>query len=69
MGMDGRGHGGGGAENVSDGVPQGGDNGLPSRRVPGEGRDEDGDTRALLEKACAGHNHHTGGGEPPPPVM
>ena len=29
---------GGGAENVSDGVPQGGDNGLPSRRVPREGR-------------------------------
>ena len=53
MGMDGSGHGRGGAANVSDGVPQGGDNGMPSRRVPGEGGDEDGDARALLEEARA----------------
>ena len=54
--MDGRGHGGGGGTtDVSNGVPKGGDKGLPSRRVPGEGGDEDGDARALLEKARAGH--------------
>ena len=38
MDMDGRGHGRGRrgrAANVQDGVPQGGDNGMPSRRVPG----------------------------------
>ena len=72
MGMDGRGNGRGkrGREaNVQDGVPQGGDNVVPSRRVTVEGRDADGDTRALLEEACAGHYHHLGGGKPPPSKM
>ena len=49
--------------------PKGGDNGMPGRRVPGEGRDEDGDARALLEEARAGHDHHIGGGKPPPSKM
>ena len=68
MGMDGRGHGGGRGRdtNVQAGVPQGGDTGVPSRRVPREGRDTDGDTHALLEEARAGHHHHLGGGKPPP---
>ena len=67
--MDGRGHVRGGTADISDGVPQGGDKGLPSRRVPGEGGDKDGDARALLEKARAGHSHHPGGGKPPPPPV
>ena len=50
MGMEGRGHGRGGATNVSDGVPQGGDKGIPSRRVPGDGGDKDGDARALWRR-------------------
>ena len=41
--------------------PKGGDNGMPSRRVPGEGGDEDGDVRAFMEEARAGHNHQVGG--------
>ena len=49
--------------------PKGGDNGMPSRRVPGEGRDKDSDARALLEESRAGHNHHLGGGKPPPPKI
>ena len=58
MGMDGHGHGGGRRWRgtiIQAGVPQGGDNGVPSGRVPGEGRDTDGDARALLEEARAGH--------------
>ena len=72
MGVDRRGHGRGRrvrAANIYYGVPQGGDNGMPSRRVPGEGGDEDGNARALLEEARAGHNHHLGGGKPPLPKM
>ena len=38
--------------------PKGGNNGMTSQRVPGEGRDEDGDACAILEEARAGHNHH-----------
>ena len=67
--MDGRGHGRGGAADISDGVPKGGDKGLPSRRVPGEDRYEEGDEHALLEKARAGHGHHPGEGKPPPPPV
>ena len=48
---------------------QGGDNGVPSRRVPGESRDMDGAARALLEEARAGHHYHLGGGKPPPSQM
>ena len=69
MGMGGRVHGGEGRgrdTNIQAGVPQGGDNGVPSGRVPGEGRDTDGDARALLEEARAGHHHHLGGGKPTP---
>ena len=46
--------------------PKGGGNGVSSGRVPGEGRDTDGDARALLEEARAGHHYHLGGGKPPP---
>ena len=49
--------------------PKGGGNGMPSRRVPEEGRDEDGDARSLMEEARAGHYHHLGGGKPPPSKM
>ena len=69
MGMDGRGHGGGRrgrGTNIQSGVTQGGDNGVPSERVPGEGRDTDEDARALMEEERAGHHHHLGGGKPPP---
>ena len=72
MGMDGRRKGGGRrgrGTNIQAGVPQGGDNGVPSGRVPGEGRDTDGDARALLEEARAGHHYHLGGGKPPPSKM
>ena len=68
MGMDRRGHGRGrrGREtNVQAGVPQGGDNGVPSQRVTGEGRDADGDARTLLEEARTGHYHHLGWGRFP----
>ena len=69
MGMDGRSHGGGREKDLSDGVSKGRGKGLPSRRVPGEGGDEDGDARALLEKARAGHFHHPRRGKPPPPPV
>ena len=38
---------------------------MPSGRMPGKSRDTDGDARALLEKARAGHGYYTRGGEPP----
>ena len=50
-------------------VLQGGGKGVYSGRVPGEGRETDGDARALLEEARAGHHYHLGGGKPPPPQM
>ena len=60
--MDGRGYGGGGeggrATDIPAGVPQWGDKGVSSGRVPREGRDTDGDARALMEEARAGHNYH-----------
>ena len=37
--------------------------------MPGEGKDTDGDARALLEEAHAGNHYHLGGGKPPPPQM
>ena len=58
-----------GRVNVQAGVPQGGDNRVPSRRVTGEGTDTDDDARALLEEARAGYHHHLGGGKPPPSKM
>ena len=69
MDMDGCSNGEGIAKDLSDGFPKRRGKDLPSRRVPGEGRDEDGDARALLEKARAGHCHHPGGGKPPPPPV
>ena len=73
MGMDGRGHGGGGEEGETQTYrlefPKGGDNGVPSGRVPGEGRDTDGDARALLEEARAGYHYRLGGRKPPPSKM
>ena len=51
------------------GVSQGGGNGVSSGRVPGECMDTDGDARALLEEACAGHHYHLVGGKPPPSQM
>ena len=72
MDMDGRGYGGGRRGRVTDipaGVSQGKGNGVSSGRVPGEGMDTDGDARALLEEACAGHHYHLVGGKPPPSQM
>ena len=72
MDMDGRGHRGGGRgrdTNIQAGVTQGWDNGVSSGRVPGEGRDTDGDARARLEEARAGHHYHLGGGKPHPSKM
>ena len=34
-------------------------------RVPGKGRDADGDEGAFLAPACPGRRDHLGGGEPP----
>ena len=50
---------------ISDRVPQGGDEGVSSGRVSGEGRDTDGDAGAFLETACEGHSDHLGRGKPP----
>ena len=57
------------ATDISDRVPQGGDKGVSSGRVSGEGMDTDRDASALLEEARAGHSHHIGGGKPPPYQM
>ena len=55
----------GGSNNISDRVPQGGDEGVSSGRVPGKGRDTDGDEGTFLATACAGCRDHIGGGKPP----
>ena len=44
-----------GSNNISDRVPQGGDEGVSSGRVPGKGQDA---------PACPGRRDHLGGGEP-----
>ena len=71
--MDGHGYGGGGERGEPQTYrlefPKGGGKGVSSGRVPGEGRDTDGDARALLEEARAGHNYHLGGGKPLPSQM
>ena len=59
----------GGANNISDRVPQGGDKGVSSGRVPGKGRDTDGDEGAFLSTACLGRRDHLGGGKPPSSKM
>ena len=65
----GRGRRRGGANNISDRFPQGGDKGVSSGRVPGKGRDTDGDESAFLATACSGRCDHLGGGKPPSSKM
>ena len=55
----------GGANNLSDIVPQGGDKGIPSGGLPGKGRDVDGDEGKFLAQTCTGRRDHFGGGKPP----
>ena len=69
MDMDGCSNGEGRAKDISDGIPERRGKNLPSQRVPGEGGDEDGDARALLEKACARHCNHPRRGKPSSPLM
>ena len=69
MDMDGCSNRGGRAKDLSDGIPKGRGKELPSRRVPREGGDEDGDARALLEKARAGNCNHPRRGKHPSPPM
>ena len=59
----------GGANNISDSVPQGGDAGVSSGRLPGKGQDEDGDEGAFLAPACPGCHDHLEVGEPPSSKM
>ena len=61
--------GGGGANNISDRVPQGGDEGVPSGRVPGNGRNTDSDEGAFLATACSGPRDRLGRGKPPSSKM
>ena len=53
------------AKDILDRVPQGGDKGVSSGRMPGKGRDKDGDDSAFLEAARKGRRDHLGGGKPP----
>ena len=53
------------SKDISDRVPQGGDEGVSSGRMPGTGRDKDGDEGAYMETACKGRSDHIGGGKPP----
>ena len=59
----------GGDNNILDRVTQGGDEGVSSERVPGKGRDTDGDEGALLATACPGRRNHLGVGKPPSSKM
>ena len=54
---------------ISDRVPQGGDKGVSSGRMPGTGRKKAGDEGAFLETACKGRRDHLGGGKPPSSKM
>ena len=70
--MDRRGYGRermGRASDILDRVLQGGDNGVSSGRLSGEGRDTDDDVGAFLETAREGHSDHLGGGKPPSSKM
>ena len=69
MDMDGCSNGEGRAKDLSGGIPERRVKDLPSQRVPGEGGDEDGDARALLEKARAGHCNISRRGKTPSPPM
>ena len=44
----------GGADHLSDRVPQGGGEGMPSGGLPGKGWDADGDAGTFLAQACTG---------------
>ena len=57
------------AKYISDRVPQGGDKGVSSGRVPGKVRDTDGNEGAILETARTGRRDHLGGGKPPSSKM
>ena len=59
----------GGAKDISDRVPQGGDEGVSSGRMPGKGWDKDVDEGEFLETACKGRRDHLGGGKPPSSKM
>ena len=61
----GRGRRRGGANNILDRVPQGGDKGVSSGRMPGKGQDTDGDEGAFLATTCSERRDHLGGGKPP----
>ena len=72
MDMERRSYGRGGrgrAKDISDRVPQGGGEGVSSGRMPGKGRDKDGDEGAFLETACSGRRDHLGGGKTPSAKM
>ena len=57
------------AKDISDRVPQGEDKGVSSGRIPGKGRDKDGDEAAFMETACKGRHDHIGGRKPPSSKM
>ena len=65
MTIDRRSYGRGRTKDISDRVPQGGDEGVSSGRIPGKGQDKDGNDGAFLETACKGLRDHLGGGKPP----
>ena len=56
-------------KDISDRVPQGGDEGVSSGRMPGKGQEKDGDEGALMETACKGRRDHLVGGKPPSSKM
>ena len=56
-------------KDISDRVPQGGDEGVSSGRMPEKGWDKDGDEGAFMEKACTGRRDHLVGGKPPSSKM
>ena len=53
------------ANNILNRLTQGGDEGVSNGRVPGKGRDTDGDEDAYLATTCLGRRDHLGGGKPP----
>ena len=57
------------SKDILDRVPQGGGEVVSSGRLPGKGRDKDGDEGAFLETACKGRSDHLGGGKPPSSKM
>ena len=59
----------GGANHISDRVPQGGDKGVPSGRVPRKGQDVDCNEVTFLAHTCTGRHDHIGGGKPPSPKV